>query len=245
MNKHVIYDDGDISWTVFGRDKQKDGQVIDTNEYAISSGGEIMLLDPGGTEIFPYVLSSISEVMDLKKITKFLCSHQDPDVFSSLPLWMAICPDAKIYLSWLWSGFISHYGKENAKSFLPVPDKGMEIELGSMKLQIVGAHYLHSSGNLNLFDPRSKIFFSGDIGGALVPEDYPFWVENFEEHIKYMQKFHERWMPSNTAKNSWIRKVRALNPSMICPQHGAIFKGENVDKFLDWLETIEVGKIDG
>jgi flavorubredoxin len=29
---------------------------------------------------------------------------------------------------------------------------------------------------------------------------------------------------------------------MICPQHGSIFSGENVGKFLDWLESLEVGK---
>lgn len=244
MNNQVIYDDGEIKWTIFGRDVSKEGFIIDTNEYAISAGDETMILDPGGTEIFPYVLSAISEVMDLKKVKKFFCSHQDPDIFSSMPLWIAICPDAEIYLPWLWSDFVSHFGKECAVNFIKVPDKGQEIELGGIKLQILPAHYLHSSGNIHLFDPKSRILFSGDLGGALVPIDYPFWVENFEEHIKYMQKFHERWMPSNSAKNSWIRKIRALKPSMICPQHGAIFKGENVNKFLDWLETIEVGKLD-
>ena len=28
---------------------------------------------------------------------------------------------------------------------------------------------------------------------------------------------------------------------MIAPQHGAIFEGENVKKFLNWLESLEVG----
>lgn len=239
-----IFDDGVVKWTVFGRDTSKPGMIIDTNEYAISSGDETILLDPGGTEVFPYVLSAVSERIDLKHIKKFFCSHQDPDIFSSLPLWMAICPDADIYLPWIWSDFIAHYGKESAKKFIKVPDRGMEIPVGKVKLQVIPAHYLHSSGNINLFDPHSKILFSGDVGAALVPDDYPFWVEDFEVHIKYIQKFHERWMPSNAAKNSWIRRVRALKPSMICPQHGAIFKGENVGKFLDWLETIEVGKVD-
>lgn len=161
MNNQVIYDDGEIKWTVFGRDVSKEGNVIDTNEYAISTAEEIMLLDAGGTEIFPYVLSAFSEVMDLRKLKKFLCSHQDPDIFSSLPLWLTICPDAEVYLPWLWSDFVTHFGKECAKSFVKVPDRGQEIELGGHKLQLVPAHYLHASGNLNLFDPRSKILFFG------------------------------------------------------------------------------------
>jgi flavorubredoxin len=244
MMNRVLFDNGKVKWIVFGRDSSKPGVVIDTNEYAILCDDEAILLDPGGSEIFPYVLSAVSEALDLQKLKKFLCSHQDPDIFSSLPLWMAICPNSEVYLPWVWSDFVSHFGKECAKNFVKVPDRGGEIKLGSTELQIVPAHYLHSSGNLNLFCPVSGILFSGDIGGALVPEDYPFWVENFETHVRYMQKFHERWMPSNAAKDSWVRRVRALKPNMICPQHGAIFKGDDVNRFLDWLENLEVGRLE-
>lgn len=244
MNTKVLFDNGTVKWIVFGRDSSRPGVVIDTNEYAIVSGDEAILLDPGGTEIFPYVLSAVSEYIELNKLTKFLASHQDPDIFSSLPLWMAICPNAEIYMPWVWSDFIAHFGKESVKNFVKVPDRGMPLKVGQAKLQIVPAHYLHSSGNLNVFCPDSGILFTGDIGAALIPDDYPFWVEDFETHIKYMQKFHERWMPSNTAKDAWIRRVRTLKPTMLCPQHGAIFKGENVNKFLDWFENLEVGRLD-
>jgi flavorubredoxin len=27
----------------------------------------------------------------------------------------------------------------------------------------------------------------------------------------------------------------------MCPQHGRIFKGDNVKRFLDWFEDLEVG----
>jgi len=30
----------------------------------------------------------------------------------------------------------------------------------------------------------------------------------------------------------------------MCPQHGRIFKGDNVKRFLDWFEALEVGLID-
>ncbi|MFA5582713.1 MAG: MBL fold metallo-hydrolase [Bacteriovoracaceae bacterium] len=242
MDHKIIYDDGQIKWFVFGRDPNRPNSIIDTNEYAIVASDEVMILDPGGTEIFPYVLSSVSEVIGLEKITKFLCSHQDPDIFSSLPLWMALCPEATVYMPRIWSNFMSHFGKESVSNFYPVPDQGLDIKLGSEDLQIIPAHFLHASGNINLFCPRSRILFSGDLGSALVPGDYPFFTEDFELHTTYMKAFHQRWMPSNRAKSSWIRRVRALNPSMICPQHGSIFNGEKmVGQFLDWLDNTEVG----
>lgn len=61
-----------------------------------------------------------------------------------------------------------------------------------------------------------------------------------------MEYFHRRWMPSNKAKSAWIDKVSKLDIDMMCPQHGAIFKGDDIGRFLDWLDTLDVGiAIDG
>ena len=69
------------------------------------------------------------------------------------------------------------------------------------------------------------------------------FVEDFDEHIQYMRYFHQRWMPSNTAKNDWVSRVRELDIEMMAPQHGRIFKGDDVQRFLDWFEELEVGLI--
>lgn len=161
---------------------------------------------------------------------------------SSLPLWMALSPDARIHVSWLWGKFIAHFGNSYVNRFSEIPDEGKTIRLGDQDLQLVPAHYCHSSGNFNLYDPKAKILFSGDIGSALLPGGHPTFVEDFDSHIQFMESFHVRWLPSNEAKDRWVRRVRKLDIKMICPQHGAVFKDENVGKFLSWLENLEVGK---
>ncbi|HUJ76222.1 MAG TPA: MBL fold metallo-hydrolase, partial [bacterium] len=42
-------------------------------------------------------------------------------------------------------------------------------------------------------------------------------------------------------KNNWIERVRALDIEMMCPQHGAIFRGPLVGRFLDWFQQLQVG----
>lgn len=242
MQRKILYKENNLQWIVWGRDPGKPEKVIDTNEYLIVCENQGILLDPGGTEIFPTVLNEVSKVIDVKNIKAYLCSHQDPDVMSSLPLWMALTPEAKIHLSWIWSGFVAHFGHKYANSFNLVPDEGQTIRLGNHQFQLVPAHFCHSPGNFNLFDPVSKILFSGDVGASIVPLDYPFFVENFDDHIKHMESFHVRWMPSNEAKNRWIRRIRRLNPELLCPQHGALFKGKMVHQFLDWFENLDVGR---
>ncbi|HPI18925.1 MAG TPA: MBL fold metallo-hydrolase [Candidatus Kapabacteria bacterium] len=244
MKNEILFDNGNHKWIVFGRDNEKKDVVIDTNEYLIVSNEEAVLLDPGGIEIFPQVLTEITQYVNTNNIKKIISSHQDPDISSSLAMWMDLCKDVEVFCSWIWTGFIAHFSMGTNLNLKPIPDEGMEIVIGKTnKLYLVPAHYCHSSGNFSTYDPIANILFSGDIGAALLPSnDSDFFVNDFEQHIKYMELFHKRWMPSNSALKQWVNYVRAINPGMIAPQHGTIFKGENVNKFLNWLENLDVGK---
>jgi flavorubredoxin len=124
---------------------------------------------------------------------------------------------------------------------VPIQDNGGVINLGSVELQIIPAHYLHSSANFNIYDPQAKILFSGDIGAALEAPDAPVFVDNFDAHIEKMRYFHQRWMPSNQAKRAWVERVRSLDIDILAPQHGRMFKGNDVKRFLDWFESLQVG----
>ena len=237
-----IYEKGDHKWHLIARDPEKPNYLIDTNEYLISSADESLLTDPGGMEIFPAVFSAVSTAFDPNKIRALFASHQDPDIISSLALWLEFNPELKCHLSWLWGTFVPHFGgKEDTFNLLP--DEGAPIRIGKLTLQAIPAHYLHSAGNFNLYDPLAKILFTGDIGAAMIPHEKDYlYVDDFDTHIQYAEKFHRRWMASNSAKQAWCDRVRELDIDMLCPQHGAIYRGENVKRFIDWFEQLEVGK---
>ncbi|MBF0315213.1 MAG: MBL fold metallo-hydrolase [Oligoflexia bacterium] len=242
MKTEIIYKNGGHQWYFFGRDPNRDARLIDTNQFMITVGNDILLTDPGGAEIFPMVMTSVSNLVDVNRICAIFCSHQDPDIISSLPLWLSLCPKATVYYSWLWEGLMSHYGTQYLKNAKLLPDAGMRIEIGDRPFEIIPAHYLHSAGNFSLFDVEAKILFSGDLGGGFMPHDYPLYVKDFTAHFKLIEPFHKRVMTSNAAKHRWIKRVRKLNPVMICPQHGALFIENGVTEFLDWLEDLEVGR---
>lgn len=244
MKSVVLWEGPTHRWLVLGRDPDKREDLIDTNQCVIASDGAAMLIDPGGIEIFPRVLSELSRWVRTTDVKILFSSHQDPDVISSLAMWLDLCPQAQVYCSWLWSAFISHYCMGAAASFQTIPDEGMPITVGdAIRVEAVPAHFCHSPGNFGVWDPRAKILFSGDIGAALLPShEASLFVENFGQHVKYMEAFHLRWMPSTTALREFVRRARKLAPEMIVPQHGSIFRGEDVRRFLDWLESLEVGK---
>jgi len=109
-------------------------------------------------------------------------------------------------------------------------------------LKFIPAHFLHSPGNFSLYDSKSKILFSGDIGAAVVatPNDYKH-VENFSQHLEFLNGFHKRYMGSNKLCRAWVSKVKDLEIGIIAPQHGLIFENENISSFLDWFRELKCG----
>lgn len=242
MKAEILYEQADHKWIAFGRDPLKPSFVIDTNEYVVMSDNAAMIMDPGGVEIFPEVITAISKFLPVENIKVIFGSHQDPDILSSLSLWLEMCRDATVYVPWTWTDFITHFGCDKSR-MVGIPDEGMPITVSpSLQVEAIPAHYLHSSGNHHIYDAKARIYFSGDIGAALVPADFTsMFVEDFDAHIKYMEGFHRRWMPSNAARDVWIERVRDLKIDMLCPQHGAIFTGKDVARFLEWFSTLELG----
>ncbi|MFK5985471.1 MAG: MBL fold metallo-hydrolase [Pseudomonadota bacterium] len=239
MKTEKIFDDG-YQWIVLGRDPDKPEKIIDTNQYIVKDGERTLVLDPGGMEIFSSVLAATLSVSKLEEITDLFASHQDPDIISSLGLWNEILPDINLHAPAIWEGFIRHFSSGDV-NYVPIPDKGGVLRLESVELQFIPAHYLHSSGNFHVYDPNAKILMSGDVGAALEGPGVPMYVDDFNSHKEHMQMFHKRWMPSNEAKLDWIRRVRELDIDIMAPQHGRIFRGDDVKRFLDWFEALDVG----
>lgn len=237
----TIFQDGNHKWLAIVRDPDKPGYLIDTNEYLIAHGDRGLLADPGGAEIFPAVFSALSAEFDPSALSGVFASHQDPDCCSSLALWLEFNPAMRCYVSWMWSGFLPHFGG-TGETFVAIPDEGMEIPVDGLMLQAIPAHYLHSSGNFHLYDKTARVLFSGDVGAALLPPGKDgLFVEDFAAHIRHAEAFHQRWMGSNEAKRRWCERVGGMAIDLLCPQHGAIYSGPDVERFINWFDELPVG----
>ncbi|WP_370979266.1 MBL fold metallo-hydrolase [Agaribacterium sp. ZY112] len=240
MLSKEIYRDGRHQWFVFGRDPDKPDGIIDTNQYMIKSGDKALLMDPGGIELFAAMLAAIVKHVPVDQITHIFASHQDPDIISSLGLWDRTLKGATLHASGLWEGFIRHFGMDTI-SYDAIPDEGSKVTIGNTSIEFIPAHYLHSSANFHVYDAEAKILMSGDVGAALEGPGAAMEVEDFDAHTAHMRYFHQRWMPSNKAKNEWIESVSKLDIELMCPQHGRMFRGDDVKRFLDWFNKLDVG----
>jgi glyoxylase-like metal-dependent hydrolase (beta-lactamase superfamily II) len=235
----VIYDDGEHQNLLlhdFGR-----GLSVQANQYLIVHKEKGMILDPGGPKVYPQVFAEAMVHLRDGALRYIFLSHQDPDIGTSLNAWL-MDTDAAAYTSRLWVRFIPHFGIDKLieERLNAIPDDGMVLELAGAPLMILPAHFLHSPGNFHVYDPRSKVLFSGDLGASLSDEGTV--VDDFDAHIPAMLRFHQRYMAGQKAARLWAKMVRKLDIETIAPQHGAMFRGRPmVSRFIDWVESTPCG----
>jgi len=217
-----------------------EGEMVSANQHLIIHNGKGMLLDPGGHKVYSKVFAALSEYTTPASLKYIFLSHQDPDIVASVNGWLMVT-EAEAYLPAIWRRFVAHFGVDGSimERVRDIPDPGMSLDLEGCELMLIPGHFLHSPGNFQVYDPVSKILYSGDLGAALT--DYRF-VSDFSAHANAMLGFHQRYMPSTIACKLWANMVRQLDIDIIAPQHGAIFKGKDmVNQFIDWVEGLEVG----
>jgi len=241
-NSKILFDDGMHKCIMFSFDDEThEDSFLSVNQYLIVQKDSAILIDPGSEAIFNELYDAVSEYVEIAKIKFIFFSHQDPDVSASIGQW-AVVTSAKFILSSLWVRFMSHYGFMDMSRVMPLADHGAKLKFGNNAIKFLPAHFLHSPGNFSVYDTRSKIVFSGDIGAAVLPSvDGKKEVDDFENHVADMEGFHKRYMASNKVCRAWVEALRKHEISMIAPQHGFIFSGKNVDLFLDWLKELKCG----
>ncbi len=228
------------------------GGDIQSNQFLITHTDgtgyeEGLLFDPGGSKLVQSLHQQLMKHISANRIKKIVLSHQDPDTGAGVTYWMMLSnTNTRIYVSNLWVRFIPHFSRNDVADdiFVPVPDGGMRINHNGADIVLVPAHFLHSPGNFQVYDATSKILFSGDLGTSIVPEETPFTeVVDFDQHVKFMEGFHRRYVASERACKLWARMVRGLDIEAIVPQHGCrYFKGKKmVARFIDWVENLRCG----
>jgi flavorubredoxin len=224
--------------------EDENGESVQSNQFLIVQDGNGILLDPGGVLTYNELFMAMGKYFPPKQLKYVFASHADPDIIASLPRWLT-GSETQLLISRIWSRFVPHFcpqGKTEGR-IIAIPDEGTLLPFGNTDFQILPAHFLHSEGNLQFFDPVSRILFSGDMGASMLSgREAAVPVANFERHVSYMRGFHQRYMVANKVCRYWADMVRELDPEWIVPQHGAPFKGRAmVQQFLDWISTLPCG----
>jgi len=224
--------------------RSDDGEAVQANQCLIVHRGRGMLLDPGGNLTYSDLLMSMGRHCLPKDLDYLFASHADPDIVASLPRWM-LNSNARVLIPSMWARFVPHFatGRIAPERIIGVGDRGGRLRLNGAEIILLPAHYLHAEGNLQVYDPTSKLLFSGDLGTSVLPTGLPVQpVRDFEAHVPLMLRFHTRYMVCNRALRLWADMVEQLEIEGIVPQHGAPLLGRGlVRAFVAWVRELRCG----
>lgn len=219
------------------------GEAVQCNQFLVIHGDTGAVIDPGGNVAYNELLLTIGRYFPPHKLSKILASHADPDIIGALDRWLTSTP-ASLYISRLWERFAPHFckpGKTQGR-IVGIPDAGMRIPIGGTELIALPAHFMHSEGNFQFWDPVSRILFSGDLGvSVLAPHEASEPISSLAPHLPRMEAFHRRYMVSNKVLRLWAHMVKDLPIRKIVPQHGAMLVGPAVQEFIAWAANLECG----
>jgi flavorubredoxin len=239
-------------WWVGFQDKESG---LRCNPYLIIEGDEAVLLDGGSRPDFPVVMMKILETgLDPHKISALIYDHYDPDLCGSIPNLedMIENPELKLVTSGFSQMFIRHYGTRS--QFFNIADMGYKFTFKTgRQLEFVTIPYCHNRGSYVVFDPQSKILFSGDMFGTYEKVWTLFYgfpdecssagscveCQNDKSFCRlpgYLD-FHRKLMPSSKAVHFALKKLKGIPFEMVAPQHGSILDRSSVDVLIKELES--------
>ncbi|MDP2416864.1 MAG: MBL fold metallo-hydrolase [Hydrogenophaga sp.] len=228
---------------MFAHLSDEGGEAVQANQFLVIHGDTGAIIDPGGNVAYNELLLTVGRFFSPQKLSMILASHADPDIIASLDRWMT-STQATLYISTLWERFAPHFCKpgKTVGRIKGIADPGMRIPLGNSEIVAIPAHFMHSEGNFQFWDPVSRILFSGDLGVSIgTSADASKPITSLAEHIPKMAAFHRRYMVSNKVLRLWANMARTLPIHMIVPQHGAPMAGPAVKEFIDWIGTVDCG----
>jgi len=203
-----------------------------------------LLIDPGSSSDFSTIHTKVTSLIGgMERLSALFINHQDPDVGSSASIISArYAPRAGILCSEDTWRLIVHQNLPRHR-FIPTEKfaQGLSVPTGH-KLLPVPSPFCHFRGAVMLYDPQTRVLFTGDLFGGLTDANARgLWAE--ESDWAGIRAFHQIYMPVNAALARTVAAIRKLTPAveLIAPQHGRVIRGPLVHQFLERMERLQVG----
>ncbi|MGM0557799.1 MAG: MBL fold metallo-hydrolase [Myxococcota bacterium] len=250
MSQNLVVEPVEIAENTYWVGKRPEDEIFYANPYLRrfpgSDGGSDfnLIIDPGSSSDFSVVQSKVSQVIgSISKISAVFINHQDPDVGSSVGLMLGrYTPKAHVLCTEdTWR--LVHYYNIPRKRFVALEKypNGVKLPTGDV-VKPVPSPFCHFVGAMMLYDPSTRVLFTGDLFGGLTDRDAEGLYAD-ESDWTGMRAFHQIYMPTQKALKNAIQSIRQLDPApeVIAPQHGRVITGEYVAEYLDRLENLPVG----
>lgn len=209
------------------------------NSYLLVDEQDVVLIDPGSIPDFHVVMRKVLDVVSPEQITLIVAQHQDPDVCGNLAvveevvnnpeLEIAAVPETIRLIRAL--GLRSRFFDVEANGYRRVLKSGRELEF-------IPTPYLHSPGAMITVDTKTRTAFTSDLFGGISRDWSLFASAGF---LEAMTPWHQHYMPTSSILRPCIEALERRGFERICPQHGSILEGAQMQAAFDHLKALPCG----
>jgi len=199
------------------------------NAYLVVGKDKIALIDTVNPGFEQELVDKIAVHVDPEKIDYVVMNHAEPDHANAGNHVLGIAKNAKLVTG--------AKGKEAAMMYFGTPaerimvvDESTKLDLGGKTLRFIDAPWLHWPETIFTYLEEDRILFPCDYFGSHVAMG-DFYADEFGNAKSVdMAKlyFAEIMMPFRKPGANAIEKVKKLDPKMIAPSHGVIWRDPKV-----------------
>lgn len=213
------------------------------NSYLIIGSEKTALIDT----IYPPLISDLMETLEknnVKSIDYIIANHGEQDHSGALPVLVEKFPSAKIVTNPKCKELLiaEHHIAED--KFITVADKET-LSLGDKTLEFYHTPWVHWPDTMFTYLKEDGILFTCDFLGAHHTKGSVFADNSKELEISAKRYYAEIMMPYRTFCKKYVVLVDEINPKMICPSHGPIYKDPKfiMDLYKSWTSDEVVKKV--
>lgn len=236
MNQNIIKVSENVSWIgVLDRNLVSFDIVMETkfgttyNSYFIDAGKKAVI-DTVKEGFWPEYREKLLSLTDPSEIDYIVCNHTEPDHSGSLCHLLELAPNATVVGS---GQALTYLGEMLGKPFKSQKVKdGDVIDLGNMKLKVIGAPNLHWPDTIYTYLEEEALLFTCDSFGAHYADER-MWDDEIGDYSEVFNYYFDVILkPYSKFMLKAIEKIRTLPIDIICPGHGPILRST-------WKEKID------
>ncbi len=194
------------------------------NAYLVSGKEKVALIDTVNPGFEDELLAKVASVVDPTSIDYLVMNHAEPDHAFAIPRVLKAAPRARLVAT--------RRGVEMAGLYYGVPEERRivvkqddTLELGGKTLRFIDAPMLHWPETMFTFAVEDGVLFPCDFFGSHIASDRLFDDEVGDIVIPEAKRYYaEIMMPFLRAVRTGIEKASALEPKVIAPSHGPVYR---------------------
>ena len=203
------------------------------NAYLVRGEEKTVLIDTVDPSMQEELLKQLK---DVGRIDYIVSNHSEQDHSGAIPAVLEAFPEAKVLATEKGCGFLGELLGVAADRMRPVDD-GERLDLGGLTLEFVHTPWVHWPETMVTLLEEEGILFSCDFFGSHLATSELYVDDEARVYEAAKRYYAEIMMPFRKAIRGNMKKVEALEVSVIAPSHGPVYAEPAfiIDAYNDWI----------